>query len=73
MLSLADAARDAPPLYGAAYRALNVAAPRLDIWLEPLALGGPLPTLPLWLNLIDSVPVDLEQSYEAACQSLRIE
>lgn len=75
LLSLAsDVSREAPPLYSAAYRTLNLTgAARLDIWLEPLAPGSPLPTLPLWLNPFDAVAVDLDQSYEATCQRLRIE
>jgi hypothetical protein len=29
--------------------------------------------MPLWLNPFEAVAVVLDQSYEAACQSLRIE
>jgi hypothetical protein len=41
-------------------------------WTESLAVGSSLPTLPLWLNASDSIPLDLEQSYSATCRSLRI-
>jgi hypothetical protein len=60
-------------LYAVAYRAVTVRkAPRVEAWPEPLALGEPLPTLPLWLSLDLSVPVTLEETYLATCQSLRI-
>jgi hypothetical protein len=44
----------------------------LEFWREPLALGALLPTLPLWINAEISVPLPLEESYTAACRSLRI-
>jgi hypothetical protein len=60
-------------LLGAAYRTLRGEQDaRLEVWLEPLAIGGPLPTLPLWLDAYEHVAVDLEQTYEAACRKLRI-
>jgi hypothetical protein len=75
LLSLApDVSGTTTALHAAAYRTLIAAEEgRLETWLEPLALGARLPTLPLWLNAYDCVGVDLEQSYEAACQTLRIE
>ena len=39
---------------------------------QPLALGQPLPTLPLWIAADFSVPLDLEASYQATCLDLRI-
>ena len=42
------------------------------VWTEPLTLGVPLPTLPLWLNVELCVPLGLEESYAAACVALRI-
>jgi hypothetical protein len=60
-------------LYAVAYRAVTVRkAPRVEAWPEPLALGEALPALPLWLALDLCVPVRLEDSYVATCQSLRI-
>ena len=60
-------------LYAVAYRAVTVRkAPRVEVWPEPLALGQVLPVMPLWLSLDVSVPVRLEESYQATCQSLRI-
>ena len=44
----------------------------LETWPHPLALGRPLPTLPLWLADNDAVPLELEPSYEETCRILRI-
>jgi hypothetical protein len=44
----------------------------LQLWPAPLALGQPLPTLPLWIASDYSVPLDLEASYQATCADLRI-
>jgi Protein of unknown function (DUF4058) len=44
----------------------------LETWVQPLALGRPLPTLPLWLTENLSVPLELEMSYEETCRVLRI-
>jgi hypothetical protein len=46
--------------------------PLLDTWFYPLALGQPLPPLPLWLDVDLAVSLDLEGSYEDACRVLRI-
>ncbi|MFO0849495.1 MAG: DUF4058 family protein [Gemmataceae bacterium] len=45
---------------------------RAESWYHPLALGGRLPELPLWLA--DNLPVmlDLEASYEETCRYLHI-
>jgi hypothetical protein len=60
-------------LYTVAYRAVTVRkSPRVEVWPEPLALGEPLPIMPLWLALDLCVPVGLEESYLATCRSLRI-
>lgn len=45
---------------------------QLRQWPAPLALGGPLPTIPLWIAADFSVPLDLEASYGATCEDLRI-
>jgi len=47
-------------------------APRVEAWPQPLTLGETLPVLPLWLSLDLCVPVALEESYFATCQSLRL-
>ena len=45
---------------------------RLESWNHPLAVGSPLPTLPLWLSDDLAIPLDLEASYEQTCRDLRI-
>jgi hypothetical protein len=60
-------------LSAVAYRAVTVRKkPRVEVWPEPLALGEPLPTLPLWLALDLCVPLRLEESYAAASGGLRM-
>jgi hypothetical protein len=60
-------------LYAAAYRSVTISeAARLEAWPHPLALGAELPTLPLWLSPDLALPLDLEQSYAASCEALRI-
>jgi hypothetical protein len=44
----------------------------LQTWLNPLAIGQPLPTLPLWIADNYSIPLELEPSYEETCHILRI-
>ena len=44
----------------------------LEAWSHVLALGQPLPILPLWLTEDVAVPLDLEQNYESACHVLWI-
>ncbi len=43
---------------------------RLEAWAHPLAVGEPLPPLPIWLADEVSVVFDLERSYEQACTDL---
>lgn len=45
---------------------------RFETWENTLVVGDPLPTLPLWLTDDFAVPLDLERTYEATCQALRI-
>jgi hypothetical protein len=60
-------------LYATAYRLAEVAAqPQLQIWSESLAVGQPLPTLPLWLRGEYCLPIDLAQSYEKTCLEQKI-
>jgi hypothetical protein len=42
------------------------------LWPAPLAVGQPLPTLPLWIAADFSVPLDLDASYRATCTDLRV-
>jgi hypothetical protein len=60
-------------LYAAAYRTVTVGEElHLETWAEALAVGEPLPTLPLWIGPDGSLPLDLEQTYRAACSARRI-
>lgn len=63
-----------PHLYVATMRARKPARrkPQLDTWFYPLALGQPLPSLPLWLAADTVVKLDLEPTYEDTCRVLRI-
>ena len=45
---------------------------RLLAWPVELAVGQPLPTVPLWLGVDLAIPLDLEASHTAACEDLRI-
>ncbi len=64
---------EAPPLYAVACRTVRRAdALHMDTWSERLAVGTPLPTLPLWLASELAVPLELEDTYEATCRALRI-
>jgi len=63
----------APPIYASACRWRREGnLPRLETWAHPLAVGQPLPTLPLWLADNLAVPLELEASYEETCRILRI-
>lgn len=44
----------------------------LEAWSHPLALGQPLPTLPLWLADSLAVPLDVEATYEETCRVLQL-
>lgn len=64
---------DPPPVYAASCRWLQgEKRARLETWSHRLIVGQPLPTLPLWLTDVRYVPLDLEQSYEQACDDLGI-
>jgi hypothetical protein len=60
-------------LYATAYRTVaggDVLA--LEMWVEGLGLGSPLPTVPLWISDERCLPLDLERAYLAACAARRI-
>jgi hypothetical protein len=63
-----------PGLSAVSYRAVgrDEETQQLQLWPAPLALGQPLPTLPLWIASDFSVPLDLEASYQETCTDLRI-
>lgn len=46
---------------------------RLDVWPYPLAVGEPLPTVPLWLRPDLAVPLELDLTYKTTCQTYRLE
>ena len=45
---------------------------RFESWFHPLAIGQPLPTLPLWLHDDLFVNLELEPSYEDTCRVLEL-
>lgn len=62
-----------PPTYAVTCRKRTVGRQtKLDTWSHPLAIGQPLPSLPVWLSETQSVALDLEASYEETCRVLRI-
>ena len=69
-----DAAATPSSLCAVSYRAVgrDEETQQLQLWPVPLALGQPLPTLPLWIASDFSVPLDLDASYRATCADLRI-
>ena len=62
-----------PPMYAATLRMRYEDRRRMmDNWYHPLAIGQPLPTLPIWLKETWAISLDLESSYEETCRTLRI-
>jgi Protein of unknown function (DUF4058) len=62
-----------PPIYAVTCRKRQVGRQtKLDTWSFPLAVGQPLPSLPVWLSETLTVTLDLEASYEETCRVLRI-
>jgi hypothetical protein len=60
-------------LYAVAYRpVLWQDRAEIDIWSRPLAVGEPLPVMPLRLTGDLFVPVDFEATYQEACQRRRL-
>jgi hypothetical protein len=45
----------------------------LELWVEPLRIGAPLPTLPLWIATDVAVPLHLEATYRETCRRHRID
>jgi len=66
-------APEAPAVYAAACRGTKKENTwLLETWTLPVAVGQPLPTVPLWLADNLAVPLELEASYEETCRILRI-
>lgn len=60
-------------LYAVAYQPLRRdGKDEIHSWRSPLALGQPLPTLPLGLRADLVVPVDFEATYAEACRRKRL-
>jgi hypothetical protein len=60
-------------LYAVAYKPIRRDEKKqIDVWPHRLAVGQPLPILPLWLNAVLAVPVDLEGTYTTALRRARI-
>jgi hypothetical protein len=63
----------ATPLYATAYRpAHREGRNEIDLWREPLAVGQPLPTLPLAVRGLGCLPIDMEGTYTEARKLGRI-
>ena len=60
-----------PSLYACACRMTKRADEwLLEAWPHALSIGGPLPTVPLWLADDRAVPLELAESYEETCRIL---
>ena len=65
LLSLAD-------LSAVSYRAVTRGTQQLEIWPQSLGIGQELPEMPLWIDIELCIPLRLEESYLATCETLRI-
>ena len=68
---------DPPMLYAVTLRRRKPPKPPkkrslLDAWFFPLAVGQPLPTIPLWLGPELRIELPLDPSYQEVCRLLRI-
>lgn len=63
-----------PMLYAVTLRRRKPPKQRLllDAWFFPLAVGQPLPTIPLWLGPELRIELPLDPSYQEVCRLLRI-
>ncbi len=60
-------------LYAVSYRPVSRAGHDvIDVWPFTLAVGSPLPALPLALRSSHAIQLDLEAAYEDACRRSRI-
>jgi hypothetical protein len=61
------------PLYATAYRPVRREdTEQIEVWSAMLAVGAPLPLLPLPLDKAIAVPIDLGTTYGEACQRSRL-
>ena len=62
-----------PSIYAASYRPVSRNERDLiDLWMWPLSVGSPLPTVPLPLKGYGCIHLDLEATYLEACSHTRI-
>jgi hypothetical protein len=62
-----------PSIYATAYHPLRRGdADAIDVWLHPLAVGEPLPTIPLFLRAGPCLPLELEATYFELCRRARL-
>jgi hypothetical protein len=62
-----------PPMYAVTCRTVGRRPDRrFQGWFRPLAVGQPLPVVPLWLSDDHAVDLDLELSYEDTRRALRL-
>jgi hypothetical protein len=63
----------ATALYATCYRPVRRASrEEVDVWHATLQVGGPLPSLPLFLGADLSLLLDFEASYQETCQRLQL-
>ncbi len=75
LLELGDAFKmpGGPPIYATAYRPFRRGTEdAIETWLAPLAVGEPLPTIPLALRAGPCLPLELEASYAELCRRARL-
>jgi len=76
LIQVGDAARNAisAEMSAVAYRAAadDGRPARLEMWPTSLQVGAALPVLPLWIGPELAVPLDLEASYAATLEGLRL-
>lgn len=64
---------DSISMYAAAYRPIvRDGVETIETWTNSLSIGQSLPVLPLALNAETCLPLDLEATYEAACNRRRL-
>lgn len=60
-------------LYAAAYRPIiRKKKMNVDVWVNPLRIGEAIPTMPLRVVAGLFVPVELEETYAAACRGRKL-
>ncbi|MEZ4676635.1 MAG: hypothetical protein R2932_20655 [Caldilineaceae bacterium] len=72
-IGVGDRKAEQAPLYAVAYHVIHQDEQSLlDLWYHSLAVGEPLPTMPLWLQDGPCVPVELDVVYARTCREQRI-